>query len=149
MVKSRFVVLRMKDIIRTGIFILIGIVLLVALIWAIMPNRSPQNDTGSVSATFGSFVPGTYTSYIILHNRPIVVSVTVDEEAILDIAISEIEETVEVFYPLIRPTMTTLTQQILTTQNTNIEAPLETLHTSRILLDAINMALYQAQATQH
>ena len=143
MVKSRFVVLRMKDIIRTGIFILIGIALLVALIWAIMPNRTPEHG---VSATFGSFVPGTYSSYIILHNRPVSITVTVDEEEILDISISELGEVVEVFYPLIRPTMATLSHQVLTTQNTNVQAPLETQHTSRILLDAINMALYQAQA---
>ncbi|MCL2854934.1 MAG: hypothetical protein FWE21_04875 [Defluviitaleaceae bacterium] len=139
MAKSRFVVLRRKDIIRTGIFIIIGIALLITLIWAISPRGS--NDA---HGPMGSFVPGTYTSYIILHNRPVTVSVTVSEDEILDIAISEMEETVEVFYPLIRPTMANLSHQVLTNQSTVVEAPLETLHTSRILLDAINAALHQA-----
>ena len=139
MVKSRFVVLRMKDIIRTGIFIIIGIALLITLIWAITPNRG-ASDAGPM----GSFVPGTYTSYIILHNRPVTVSVTVSEDEILDIAISELEETVEVFYPLIRPTLANLSHQVIYNQSTAVEAPLETLHTSRILMDAINMALHQA-----
>ncbi|MCL2170392.1 MAG: hypothetical protein FWB74_10265 [Defluviitaleaceae bacterium] len=142
MAKSRFVVLRMKDIIRTGIFVLIGIILLVALIWAIMPRGA---DRGATAAeTFGSFTPGTYTAYIILHNRPVAISVTVDEENILDIALSEMDTVVEVFYPLIRPTMAQLSTQVLRSQSTEVTAPLETMHTSRILLDAINFALEQA-----
>ena len=143
MIKTRFVVLRMKDIIRTGIFILIGAILLIALIWAVMPSRSA--GSGSEFDT-GSFVPGTYSSYIILHSRPVSISVTVDDSRILDIAISDMDQSLEVFYPLIRPTMAELSQKVLTTQSTNIEAKLETQYTSKILLDAINMALYQALA---
>ena len=139
MVKSRFVVLQMKDIIRMGIFIAIGIILLVVLIWAIMPGRSAGGDVA-----VGNFVPGTYTSYIIIHNQPIVVSVTVDEDSILDITLSEMAESQEVFYPLIRPTMATLSRRVIDAQSTNVEAPLEAAITSRILLDAINNALLQA-----
>jgi uncharacterized protein with FMN-binding domain len=132
----------MKDIIRTGIFILIGVILLVALIWAVMPNRGPEGTAEMFEP--GSFVPGTYTSYIILHNRPVSISVTVDDGAILDIAISDMAESLEVFYPLIRPTMAELSQKVIDTQSTNIETGIKTQYTSRILLDAINMALHQA-----
>ena len=143
MVKSRFVVLRMKDIIRTGIFVIVGIILLIVLIRAIMPN-----NTAGGAAAFGAFIPGTYTSYIIIHNQPISVSVTVDDEQIIDIVLSEMAESQEVFYPLIRPTMAQLSRQIIDTQSTNIQPPLEAAMTSRILLDAINNALEQAAAPQ-
>lgn len=143
MVKSRFVVLQMKDIIRAGIFVIIGIILLIVLIRAIVPNRAAGAETG-ISAIYGAFVPGTYTSYIIIHNQPISVSVTVDEDKILDIVLSEMAESQEVFYPLIRPTMAQLSRQVIDTQSTNIDAPLEVMMTSRILLDAINSALQQA-----
>ena len=141
MVKSRFVVLQMKDIIRTGIFAIIGIALLIVLLWAIMPRGA-----ATVEDTFGTFVPGTYTSYIVIHNRPITVSVTVDEEAIIDIVLGEMADSQAVFYPLIQPTMADLSQQVIYTQSTEIEAPIETAVTSRILLDAINSALLQAVA---
>ena len=140
MVKSRFVVLQMKDIVRTGIFVAIGLVLLIVLIWAIMP-RGRDADMGA-----RNFVPGTYTSYIIIHNRPIGVSVTVDEDSIIDISLSEMAESQEVFYPLIRPTMAVLSQEVIDRQTTNIETPIEAAITSRILLDAINNALMQASA---
>jgi len=140
MVKSRFVVLQMKDIVRTGIFVIIGLVLLIVLIWAIMP-RGSGTDVGA-----RAFIPGTYTSYIIIHNSPIGVSVTVDENKIIDIALSDMAESQEVFYPLIRPTMATLSAEVIDRQTTNIEAPAEAAITSRILLDAINNALMQASA---
>jgi len=140
-VKSRFVVLRMKDIIRTGIFVILGIILLIVLIRAIIPNNPTSGETA-----FGAFIPGTYTSYIIIHNQPIVVSVTVDEEKIVDITLSDMAESQEVFYPLIRPTMALLSQQVIDTQSTDVQAPIEAAMTSRILLDAINNALAQAAA---
>ena len=146
MARTRFVVLRMKDIVRTGIFILIGVILLVALIWAVMPSRSSEGGMGEAFEP-GSFVPGTYTSYIILHNRPVSISVTVDDSAILDIAISDMDQSLEVFYPLIRPTMAELSQKVLNTQSTKIETGVEVQYTSMILLDAINMALLQALVT--
>ena len=139
MVKSRFVVLQMKDIVRTGIFVVIGLVLLIVLIWAIMPR-------GAADAGARNFVPGTYTSYIIIHNRPIGVSVTVDDSKIIDIVLSDMAESQEVFYPLIRPTMAVLSQEVIDRQTTNIEGPAEAAVTSRILLDAINNALMQASA---
>ena len=142
MVKSRFVVLQMKDIVRTGIFVIIGLVLLIVLIWAIMP-RGSGSDMG-----FRNFIPGTYTSYIIIHNRPIGVSVTVDDSKIIDISLSEMAESQEVFYPLIRPTMATLSQEVISRQTTDIETPIEAAITSRILLDAINNALMQASAEE-
>jgi len=142
MVKSRFVVLQMKDIVRTGIFAIIGLILLIVLIWAILP----RGET-TLEAAFGTFMPGTYTSYIVIHNQPISVSVTVDEESIIDIVLSEMAETQAVFYPLIQPTMAQLSQRVIDTQSTQIEAPIETAMTSRILLDAINNALTQAAST--
>lgn len=148
MIKTRFMVLKMKDIIRTGAFILIGVVLLVALIWAVVPNRDGGGIAPStgIGLAIGDFTPGTYTSYIILHNRPLTVSVTVDENSILDIGISELPQAVEVFYPLIRPTMVSLSQEIISTQSTHIYPELASKHTTGILLEAVNNALAQAKA---
>ena len=139
MLRTRFVVLQMKDIVRTGIFALIGLILLIVLIWAVLPDR-PEG----AAAHGGNFVPGTYTSYIILHNRPITVSVTVDEEKIVDITMSELGQVQEVFYPLIRPTMATLSERVIYSQSTNVQIPVEANMTGRILLDAIDAALMQA-----
>ena len=142
MVKTRIILLQMKQIIRTAIFAAIGLALIIFLIWAIIPSGG---TAGSDARAEGPFVPGSYTSYIIIHNRPISVVVTVDEEYIVSIELSEMGETQEVFYPLIRPTMETLSQEIIRYQTTDINAPLEVSVTSRILLDAVNSALMQAK----
>ena len=140
MVKTRIVVLQMKDIIRTAIFAAIGLAVIIFLIWLIIPSGS-TND----ARVEGPFVPGSYTAYIVIHNRPISVVVTVDEEAITSIELLNMAETHDVFYPLIRPTMESLSTQIIRYQSTDITAPLEASVTSRILLDAVNTALMQAK----
>ena len=140
MVKTRIIVLQMKDIIRTAIFAAIGLAVIFFLIWMIMPSGS-----ASEARIEGPFIPGSYTSYIVIHNRPISVVVTVDEEVITSIELLNMAETQEVFYPLIRPTMESLSSQIIRSQSTDIDPPLEVSVTSRILLDAVNTALMQAK----
>ena len=143
MAKTRIIVVQMKEIIRTAIFALIGLVLIIFLIWAIVPSRS---DAGAGAHIVGPFVPGAYTSYIIIHNHPISVVVTVDENYITGIELQNMAQTQEVFFPLIRPTMYALSEEIIRHQTTAIVPPLEVSHTSRILLDAVNSALMQAKA---
>jgi len=142
MVKTRIIVLQMKEIIRTAIFAVIGLALIIFLIWAIIPSGGDADARAE-----GPFVPGTYTSYIIIHNRPISVVVTVDETYIVGIELLNMAETQEVFYPLIRPTLEMLSRDIIRYQTTAIDPPLEVAVTSRILLEAVNNALAQAKVT--
>jgi len=130
----------MKDIIRTAIFAAIALAVIIFLLWVIIPSGG-----ASEARIEGPFVPGSYTSYIIIHNRPISVVVTVDEESILSIELLNMAETQEVFFPLIRPTMESLSHQIIRYQSTDITPPLEVSVTSRILLDAVNTAILQAK----
>ncbi|MCL2170817.1 MAG: hypothetical protein FWB71_01590 [Defluviitaleaceae bacterium] len=141
--KTRIVVLQMKDIVRTAIIAAVGLALVILLIWAIVPSRGTQQEAQAM----GAFVPGSYTAYIVIHNRPISVVVTVDEDSILNVELLNMAETQEVFYPLLRPTMERLSAEIVRYQSTEISAPLEISVTSRILLDAVNHALNQAKAS--
>ena len=141
MVKTRIIVLQMREIIRTAIFAAIGLALIILLIWAILPSGTGAED----ARIEGPFTPGSYTAYIIIHNRPISVVVTVDEEAIVAIELQNMAETQEVFFPLIRPTMDSLSQNIIRYQTTDVTPPPEAAVTGRILLDAVNSALLQAK----
>ena len=137
MVKTRIMVFQMNQIIRTGIFALLGIIAIIALIMLIVPNKpTPTNQN--------AYIPGTYSAYIVLHNQPIGVLVTVNESEIIDITLSEMGEIQEVFYPLFRPTIETLSQSIIRYQTTDLETDIHAAVTSRILLDAVNTALSQA-----
>jgi len=134
---SRFIVLRMSHITRTAVIALAALIAVIALVIVVLPKNR----------TRGAFyIPGTYASHIILHSKPVSVSVTVDEFAITAIEMSPMEESIEVFYPLFKPTMEELAREIIKKQTTNVQTTVDTMYTSRILLDAVNSALAKASS---
>ena len=134
----RIMVFQMKEIIKIGMIILIGLILVGLLIFILVPRGSA--DAGTV------YNSGTYAAQIILHNRPVDVEVTVNDREITNIELKNMNDTLEVFYPLFKPTLDGLSKQVIKYQSTRIATDPDTAVTSRILLDAIDMALSQAVA---
>ncbi len=130
---TRIVVVRMKDIIKKGILILIGVLIIGAIVFFI---ASDKNET--------SYIPGTYSSEIILNSDPVVIEVTVDENSILDIAMLNMGETQAVFYPLFEPSFETVREEILKKQSTEIETK-ENAVTTSVLVGAVEKALDEAK----
>ncbi len=133
---TKIIVLQMKQIIKSGILILIGLVLIGVLIYVF----SPHGDS-----TSSLYIPGCYSSEIILHNNPIEVMVEVDESKILAIKIKDINKAQEVFYPLFKPTMEMLSREIIQYQSLNIPTINDYSVTGKILLSAVNNALQKAR----
>ena len=124
--KTKIVVLHMKEIIYTVLFICLGI-LLVALL------------------TF-MFI---YTSQLTLGDKELEVEVTVDENHINSIRFSNLDETVTTMYPLIQPTMEEIADQICQTQSLeNISYSSDNPYTSQIIINAIDDALKKAVTTR-
>jgi uncharacterized protein with FMN-binding domain len=137
---TKFIVLQLKQIIRTGIFALIGIAAIIALILIVVPKGHKEAaESASVA-----YKPGVYSARIILHNRPVSVNVTVNESEIVSVELAELSATQEVFYPLFKPTMETLSHEIVDKQTTAIIPPEDAEYTGRILLDAVDSALAKA-----
>lgn len=130
---AKIVVVHMKDIIKRGIFIVIGIAIVIAILLFIT-SKSSETE----------YIPGTYSAEIILHNSPVVIEVTVDDSRILDIAMLNMGETQEVFYPLFEPAFETLRDEILEKQTTEVDTG-DAAVTSSILIDAVNKALNDAK----
>jgi len=132
---AKIFVLQLKDLIRTGLFVVAGLLLILVLVWAMLPKKA---DAAAL------YEPGTYVAQIILHNKPVNVEVTVSELAIMDIALTGMEEAQEVFYPLFKPTMARLSKEVLQTQTTDVSTGTDSAMTGGILLKAIRAALAQA-----
>jgi len=128
-------VLRLKDVIRTGLFVLAGLLLICILVWALLPKKP-------AAATL--YEPGVYSAQIVLHSKPVNVEVTVSTNEITDITLTGMAETQAVFYPLFRPTMEHIAKEVLASQTTDIASPVDSAFTSGILLRAIRAALAQA-----
>ncbi len=131
---TKIVVVKLKDILKTTMFAIIGIIILGIIIYLFIPKN---NST--------AYNPGTYSSEIILHSNPVSVEVTVSKDEILDIALVNMGETQEVFYPLFERSIDDVSAQIIENQSTDITSSVDTSMTNDILVKAVEQALEQAK----
>ena len=143
--KTKIVVLHMKEVIYTAIFLVLAILLLV-LLFTMFGTQKKSGDTTGDNTSEILYVPGVYTSTIELNGQTFDVEVTVDENHINSIALNNLSETATAMYPLMEPTLESLASQIYATQSTeNISFGDDNKYTSQLLLQAINAALDKAK----
>ena len=138
--KTKIVVLHMKRMIFTGV--MIGLILILAVLIAIL-LRPKDDSAGETVPTM--YVPGVYTSSVQISDAALDVQVVVDENNINSISLVNLDETMETMYPLVRPALEELTEQILSNQSLDhITYSQNNQYTSMVLLGAIEDALQKA-----
>ncbi len=139
--KTKIVVLHTKEVIYTGIFVVLAVVLAVLLF--LMFGKNKNADPASADAIYHA---GVYTSPITLNDNTFDVEVTVDENHINSISLVNLSETTTAMYPLVEPALDALSDQIYTSQSTeNITYSEKNKYTSMLLLEAIDNALDKAR----
>ena len=143
--KTKIVVLHMKEVIYTAIFLVLAI-LLIILLFTMFGAKKKSGGATDAGSSEVLYVPGVYTSMIELNGQTFDVEVSVDENHINSIALNNLSETATAMYPLMEPTLESLASQIYATQSTeNISFGDDNKYTSQILLQAINAALDKAK----
>ncbi len=132
---TKIIVVQLKELLKTALFALLGILLIALLIYFFLPRE--KNTTAM-------YTPGTYSSQITLHNTPVSVDVTVTSKKITSIQLKNMAEVQEVFYPLVQPTFDKLAKEIVKSQSLDVNIPQDAVITSNVLLDAVSKALLQA-----
>lgn len=139
--KTKIVVLHTKEVIYTGIFVVLAVVLAVLLF--LMFGKNKNANPASADAIYHA---GVYTSPITLNDNTFDVEVKVDENHINSISLVNLSETTTAMYPLVEPALDALSDQIYTSQSTeNITYSEENKYTSMLLLEAIDNALDKAR----
>lgn len=141
--KTKIVVLRMKQIIYTAIFI--GLVLFLVMLFFFMFR--PQKEAAPTDrAETASYTPGLYSASLQLGNQNITVEVTVDSRQITSISLASCSESVTAMYPLMQPSMDTIAAQIVEKQSLEgLEYPSGAQYTSMALVKAVKTALSKAK----
>ena len=144
--KTKIVVLHVKELIYTGIFAVLGILFIVLLIIMFLPGEEKKETMAAVTqTTSNTYIPGVYTTSLILNDNIVEIEVTVDEKNINSIRLINLDEAVAAMYPLIQPSFEDLANQIIVNQSLEgISYPDDTKYTSMILLDAITTSLNKA-----
>ncbi len=143
--KTKIVVLRMKELIYTGIFVALGILLILLLVYMF----SPKDKSSDTAAASEKYIPGVYTSSIMLNGSAVDVAVTVSAEEIESIQLVNVSEALETMYPLMEPALESLAEQICSTQSLEgLTYASENQYTSQVLLDAVSRALDKAAVAE-
>lgn len=152
--KTRIVVLHRKELIYTGIFAALGILLIILLAAIFLPGKgkSGKNNTPAwgasddvTTSSAAVYIPGIYTTELVLGGESVNVEVIVDSNRISSIQLLNLNESVTTMYPLLQPTFDSICEQVLQTQSLDLVTySTENKYTSLVLLEAINRSLEKA-----
>ena len=142
--KTRIVVLHMKEVIYTGIFLVLLVIFGVVMFFMFGPGRSAA--TASEAGSDGRFQPGVYRSPVSLNDNVFDVEVTVDADRIEEITLVNLSESTSAMFPLMEPALESLAAQICEQQSLeDVRFSDDRKYTSQVLLRAISEALELAQ----
>lgn len=155
--KTKIVVLHMKELIYTGIFAALGILFVILLLVMFLPGKDakeepvpvPEDKEESAAASGSSlYIPGIYTTELVLGGEAVDVEVIVDKDGITSIRMVNLSEAVTTMYPLLQPTFDTICEQVYEKQSLEgISYSTENKYTSLVLLEAIRNSLEKASAS--
>lgn len=165
---TKIVVLRRKELLYTGIFAALGVLFVILLLMLLLPGKDadtssgtsdspdetaaemPDNvadvSTGAVADTGNTYIPGIYTTELILGSETVNVEVIVSDHAITSVSLSDPSETLTTMYPLLESTMESLNDQLCEMQDPEqVTYSAETRYTSLVLLEAVKASLEKAK----
>ena len=143
--KTKIVVLHLKEVIYTGIFAALAILLIIVLVIMFAPGKEKNTQETTVDSPASMYVPGVYTTTLNIGDSNLDIAVTVDDTRINSVELINLSEAVTTMYPLIQPSFEDIASQIMETQSLEqITYPDESHYTSLVLLDAIRSSLERA-----
>ena len=154
-VNTKIIVLKSKELIYTGIFIILGILLIALLVYMFSGDKSKDDKDSAISQkkeqvqesteTMTTYKPGVYTSELNLGGSLLQVTVTVDESTISHVDITNLDDTVTAMYPLIQPSLDEINNQISMVNNIDdITYSKDNQYTTIIIMEAIKQAVSPA-----
>lgn len=152
--KTKIVVLHLKELIYTGIFVGLGILFLILLVIMFLPRKKQaETDTPQTAAPSSeeeavrtSYIPGVYATSLVLSNHSVDVEVTVDADCISSVRLVNLDEAVTTMYPLLAPSFDAIAEQLCTTQSLeHISYSDENKYTTLVLLEAVRTSLEKAE----
>lgn len=131
----------MKELIYTAIFAGLGILLVILFFFMFLPGKEKERTAETMK-----YAAGVYTSSILFQDSTLEVQVIVDENRIQSVSLVNLSETVETMYPLVKPALEEMAEQIIKNQSVErISYNPDNQYTSIMLLNAVEKALEKAE----
>ncbi len=140
---TKIFVVQLKEVVKSALYVILGLALIGLLVYFFIPKKAEVENKGSAKALY---VPGTYSIELMLSKTPVNVLVSVTENEIVSVKLDDLQDTQQTFYPLLEPTMDTLSSEIVKSQTSEIPTTSEYTVTNQVLLEAVKIALMNAEA---
>lgn len=119
-------------------------------------RKGPDSGKGSASGNSSSapssgsrYIPGIYTTELVLGNQSIDVEVTVDKDLITSIRMVNLNDAITTMYPLLEPTFESICEQVYELQTLEgVTYSTDSKYTSLVLLESIKNSLDKASAAK-
>ncbi len=144
MSQTKIVILQMKEIIYTAIFIGLGLLLVLLLLLMFHPGKEKDNSPPP-STSEALYTPGVYTTELTLGNHRVNLEVLLDSDHISGIQLTTLDESVTTMYPLLEPVVKDLSTQLssgITLDNVVLST--ESQYTQMLILQEVDEILDKA-----
>lgn len=144
MSQTKIIILQMKEIIYTAIFIGLGLLLILLLLLMFHPGK--EKDTTPLPSTSEAlYTPGIYTTELTLGNQTVNLEVLLDTDHISGIQVTALDETVTTMYPLLEPAVDDISSQLSNGISLdNVVLSSESQYTQMLILQAVDELLSNA-----
>ncbi len=132
---TKFMVVKARELIKTAVFAVLGVIILVGLIAFFLNMGNGE----------GAYRDGTYYGEMQLGGEVATLAVTIAEGRIADVSMEEESEAVTVFYPLLAEMTETVGQAVIENQSAELVPEGENPYSARMVLDTIAECLAEAQ----
>lgn len=134
---TKIVVVKAKELVKTAVFAVLGVIIIVGLITFFL-HMGEDEDTGM-------YRDGTYYGEMDAGGEITEIAVVIRNGEIADISLEEMPEAASVFYPLLETTVEEVGQAVVESQTLTAEVPSEQVHSARLVLDAVAECLEKAK----
>lgn len=154
--KTKILVLHMKEVIYTGIFLFLGIIFLILLAIMFLPRKTHVDSSSSnteVTTETGTgqeltpqgYTPGIYTATLQVSGNNLEMQVIIEQSGITDVSFTHLDEAVETMYPLFTPVLGSISDQLKSgVALDDIAYEDSQKYTAAILLETIKQVLTKA-----
>lgn len=150
MSKTKIVVLRMKEVVYTAVFVGIGILLLVVLFFMFGRQKSPKsestqsivNNENNTYKNDAIYKAGVYNSQFVIGENTINLEVALDENQVKSVKVKNLDETVETMYPLMKSAVKDVSKQLSSGVSIDeVVLSKNSMYTEKLVLDAVKTVL--------
>ena len=134
---TKFVVVKAKELAKTAVFAILGVIIIVGLITFFLHMGDDDNT--------GMYRDGTYYGEMETGGETTVIAVEIENGEIAAVSAEETSEALAVLYPLLTSVVEEVGDKVIASQSLTVEVSPENAYSAQIVLDAVAECLEKAK----